>query len=88
MGELLAQIAALVMLGTSAVALWFFRLWQGAKEREALQRRVAEQQNALRQAERAAREKQDEERRETERQAHNTAQEARDGRTDHFESAR
>ena len=29
-----ANLAAMLFAGTLAVAVWFFRLWQGAKERE------------------------------------------------------
>lgn len=83
-----AQIATLLLTGTAAVAVWFFRLWQGAKDREQQALRDAEKQHAVRNVERAARQQHDEQRRETEQQAENTAQEAQDGRTDHFESSR
>ena len=83
-----AQIATVLITGAAAAAVGFFKLWQRAKDREQQALQDAEKQHALRNVERVARQQQDEQRRETEQQAETTAQEAQDGRTDHFESSR
>jgi type II secretory pathway pseudopilin PulG len=38
-----AQIATLLLTGTAAVAVWLFKLWQGAKDREQQAKQQAKQ---------------------------------------------
>ena len=73
----LGTILGVILAGMGAVAVWFFRLWQGAKEREAEQRRQLEQSEAARKAEREARKLADEERRKTNDAVQETKQKVR-----------
>ena len=83
-----AAIFGVVLAGMSAVAVWFFRLWRGAKEREAESERRRVAAEAQRRRESEARKVAEEERKRTEIEIDRVRKEVEKGGTDHFESDR
>lgn len=80
----LGQVFAALAAGLGLVAVWFFRLWQGSKEREEQARFEADMAQEVIKRERRGREVAEDAQQEADEEEEKAVEEARKGKRDHF----
>lgn len=80
----LGQVFAVLAAGMGAVAVWFFRLWQGAKDREAEAKADKERWVETIERERSSRNAAKEAQKDADEQEEKSVEEVKKGRRDHF----
>lgn len=84
MFDSLGTVFAALAAGMGAVAVWFFRLWQGSKDREAQARLEAEFAKEIINHERESRRVAEDAQKDADEQEEKSVEEVRKGRRDHF----